>query len=65
MASENGRRPTGALNYQERMLRNTVAKLGYVTEHYSEINCGLPPETGDDNMAKMAGCCCRIIEQWL
>ncbi len=41
-----------------------VAKLGYVTEHYLEIKDGLPPETRDDNMAKMAGGCCRIIEQW-
>jgi hypothetical protein len=31
-----------------------VAKLGYVTEHYLEIKCGLPPETRDDNIAKMA-----------
>jgi hypothetical protein len=32
-----------------------VAKLGYVTEHYLKIKYGLPPETRDDNMAKMAG----------
>jgi hypothetical protein len=32
-----------------------VAKLRYVTEHYLEIKYGLPPETRDDNMAKMAG----------
>ena len=31
-----------------------VAKLGYVTEHYLETKCGLPPETRDDNIAKMA-----------
>ena len=32
-----------------------VAKLGYGTEHYLEIKYGLPPETGDDKMGKMAG----------
>ncbi|PYX59394.1 MAG: hypothetical protein DMG76_05875 [Acidobacteria bacterium] len=54
VASENGRRPTGILTSQERMLRTWWSKLGYVTEHYLEIKCGLPPETRDDNIAKMA-----------
>jgi hypothetical protein len=31
-----------------------VAKLRYVTEHYLEVKCGLPPQTRDDNIAKMA-----------
>jgi len=41
-----------------------VAKLGWVTEHYLEIKVRASAETRDDNMAKMAGGCCRIIEQW-
>jgi hypothetical protein len=31
-----------------------VAKLRYVTEHYLEVKHGLPAETRDDNIAKMA-----------
>ena len=31
-----------------------VAKFRYVTKYYLEVKCGLPPETRDDNMAKMA-----------
>jgi hypothetical protein len=54
VASENGRRPAGVVTYQDTNVADMVAKLRYVTEHYLEIKCGLPPETRDDNIAKMA-----------
>jgi hypothetical protein len=31
-----------------------VAKLSYVTEHYSEVKSALRVESGDDNIGKMA-----------
>ena len=31
-------------------------------EHYLEVKCGLPPETRDDNIAKMAEWLLQIIE---
>jgi hypothetical protein len=31
-----------------------VAKLSYVTEHYSEVKGALRLESGDDNIGKMA-----------
>ena len=54
VASENGRRPVGVLTYEDANAADMVAKLSYVTEHYSEVKGALRLESGDDNIGKMA-----------
>lgn len=54
VASENGRRPVGVLTYEDANAADMVAKLSYVTEHYSEVKSALRLESGDDNIGKMA-----------
>jgi hypothetical protein len=54
VASENGRRPAGVVTYKDANAADMVAKLSYVTEHYSEVKSALRVESGDDNIGKMA-----------
>ncbi len=54
VASENGRRGAGVVTLSGTNVADMVAKFRYVTKYYLEVKCGLPPETRDDNMAKMA-----------
>jgi hypothetical protein len=43
VASENGRRPTGVVYLSGTNVADMVAMFRYVTEYYSEVECGLPP----------------------
>ncbi len=46
--------PLESSPYSGTNVADMVAKFRYVTKYYLEVKCGLPPETRDDNMAKMA-----------
>jgi len=54
VASENGRRPAGVVTYNDTDAVDMSEKLIYVTRHYQEVRAGLRPETGDDNIRRMA-----------
>ena len=54
VASENARRPSGVVTYQEMDAEDMCAKLQFVAEHYEEVKAGTRPEAFDDNVGKMA-----------
>jgi glycosyltransferase involved in cell wall biosynthesis len=54
VASENGRRPSGVVTYQDTDAADMSEKLVYVTTHYDEVKAGLRLEAGDDNVGRMA-----------
>ena len=53
VASENGRRPTGVMTYEDQNAEDMFEKLCFVTENYSTIKA-THPHTADDNVGKMA-----------
>ena len=54
VASENGRRPSGVITYEDTDAADMCAKLVYVTEHYEEIRAGIRLDTAEDNVGRMA-----------
>ena len=54
VASENTRRPSGVVTYQEMNAEDMCAKLRFVVEHYKEVKAGTRPNGADDNVGKMA-----------
>jgi glycosyltransferase involved in cell wall biosynthesis len=54
VASENGRRPAGAVTYGDTSAADMVDKLRFVREHYDEVKAGLSLDISDDNVGRMA-----------
>jgi glycosyltransferase involved in cell wall biosynthesis len=53
VASENHRRPSGVVTYEDMDAADMCAKLHYVTEHYDEVKDALGVQDSDDNVGKM------------
>src|SRR5581483_3099220 len=54
VASENGRRPQGTVNYEENSAADLCNQLFFLMEHYGEIKSGLAKSGADDNVGRMA-----------
>ncbi len=54
VASENGRRPTGVVTYNDMNAADMVDKLCFVHHHYAEVKAGIEFEMSDDNIGRMA-----------
>jgi glycosyltransferase involved in cell wall biosynthesis len=54
VASENGRRPSGVVTYEEMNSDDMVAKLGYVAENYHQVKARTRLAESDDNVGLMA-----------
>ena len=53
VASENHRRPSGVVTYEDTDAADMCAKLNNVTEHYAEVKDALDIQESDDNVGKM------------
>jgi len=54
VASENGRRPSGVVTYDENDAAELCQKLEYVAAHYDEVKGAIGKSAGDDNVGRMA-----------
>ena len=54
VASENGRRPSGVITYEDMSAEDMCAKLQYLTQHYDEIKAQTHSDSADDNVGLMA-----------
>jgi len=54
VASENGRRPSGVITYEDMSAEDMCAKLVHLTQHYDEIKARTRPDSADDNVGRMA-----------
>ena len=54
VASENGRRPTGVITYEDTSAKDLSGKLIHLLENYETVKAGLAGATPDDNVGQMA-----------